>query len=83
MLKMFLVASLLLLIVILIASKGKKLKIRRRWILMRNFFIMMSKKSEDRLQSFLGIHKVFPRFLHIDKFGLKILLVYDPEILKK
>ena len=41
------------------------------------------KKSEDRLEPFLEIHKLFPKFLHIDKFGFIILLVYDPKILRQ
>jgi hypothetical protein len=66
----------------------KSEKLKKKWRIFQlslvatmNFVFRM--KSEERLEAFRKIHRVYPRFLHVDSFGLKMLVVYDPEISRK
>lgn len=73
-------------IVKLLGIRSKKFD--RKW---KNFKLSISTcfkfvfrlKSDERLDAFRKIHSLFPRFLHIDFLGLKVLLAYDPEIAKR
>lgn len=63
-------------------------KIKKKWKMfwmslkaIFRFIFMM--KSEERLKAFMKIHTFYPRFLHVDALGIKVLVVYDPEITKK
>lgn len=80
--------TVLLLPVAFVLLTNKKLKLRRKWKVLTislnaifDFFFRMS--SDERLQAFRKIHKLFPRFLHVDVLNAKVLVVYDPEIAKR
>lgn len=67
---------------------GKSYKLQRKWKIFKVsaitvFDFVFRMKSEDRLQAFSKIHSLYPRFIHVDFFKIKILMVYDPEIAKK
>jgi hypothetical protein len=59
-------------------------KLKKKWTILKlslvaimNFVFRM--KSEERLEAFRKIHRIYPRFLHVDMLGVKMLIVYDPE----
>lgn len=67
---------------------GKQAAIIRKWKVFRIsanavFDFIFRMKSEDKLDAFRKIHKLFPKFTHFDFLGFKVLLVYDPEVAKK
>jgi hypothetical protein len=61
----------------------EKLLKKLRSILNAILDFVFKTKSEDRLDGFRKIHDFFPKFLHVDLLGFKVLLVYDPDITKK
>lgn len=74
----------LLPVLFLLTSKNfkKKLKVFRISF-MAAFDFIFRMTSEDRLKAFRKIHRLFPKFLHIDFLNLKVLFVYDPEIARR
>lgn len=70
-------------------TSGKNSSVARRksgnlWLILTTVYKFIFKvKSEDRLDAFKQIHKVFPRFTRIKIFNFDLVAVYDPEILKK
>lgn len=71
-----------------IVPKSDKKRIKRKLKIFRvsvqtAFNFMFRMKNEDKLEAFRLIHKASPRFLHIDFLGIRVLIVYDPEISKR
>lgn len=78
----------ILCLILFAAFGGKQMKITKKWKVFKIsvnavFDFMFRMKGEDRLDAFRKIHKLFPKFTHFDFLGLKVLLVYDPEVAKK
>lgn len=81
------VASLLLLLYKFRQREGNSESKRRKgnfWMILKGVFNFLFRvKSEDRLNSFKAIHKLFPRYTRLTLFGSDNLVIYDPELCKK
>lgn len=85
---MWIIAVTFLIMLPLLWHGSKSHKLRRKlelFIISVNavFNFIFRMKSEDRLEAFREIHSNFPRFIHINFFKFRVLMVYDPEVAKR
>lgn len=64
-------------------SEKKRKKGKYAVIFSAVFDFFFRVKSEDRLNCFKAIHKVFPRFLRVSLFNSDNIIIYDPDLCKK
>lgn len=67
------------------AEKSGKKKLKGNyWVILKGIFDFLFRvKSEDRLNSFKLIHKLFPKFARFKFLNSDNIIVYDPELCKK
>lgn len=61
----------------------KKPKGKFRVIFKGVFDFLFRVKSEDRLNCFKSIHKIFPRFVRVTFLNSDNVIIYDPDLCKK
>lgn len=63
-------------------------KFKKRWIRLKLSFsavidFLFRMKSDERSEVFRNIYKLYPKFVHIDFLNFRVLMAYDPEIVKR
>lgn len=66
------------------SSSDKKKKSAGIWTILQAVYNFLFRvKSEDRLNYFKQVHRLFPRYTRLTIFNSDNVVIYDPELCKK